>query len=79
MFSAYIITVPLIKSDRRCRGSVDERERVKGEKVERGLEIILRINIESKKTSEDCSSAYLPGSRKEYATVLNQVLPGEVP
>ena len=38
-----------------------------GEKVERGLEIILRINIESKKTSEDCSSAYFPGSRKEYA------------
>ena len=38
-----------------------------GKKGERGLEIILRINVESKKTSEDCSSAYLPGSRKEYA------------
>ena len=35
--------------------------------MERGLEIILRINIEFKKTSEDCSSAYLPGSREEYA------------
>ena len=43
--------------------------------MERGLEIILRINIESKKISEDCSSAYCQGAGKNMLTVLNQVLP----
>lgn len=44
--------------------------------MERGLKITLRINIESKKTSGVCRSAYFPGSRKKnMLIVFDKVLP----
>ena len=35
--------------------------------MERGPKLTFRVNMESKKTSGDCSSAYLPGVRKKCA------------